>query len=207
MPSIVLTDRGANLDGQVFREFCAKPGIDKRSTTPYHPQCNGMAERNVGLVKQLIRYLQLDRQLAKGSWPGLLTEVSFHINGMENATSRVSPHLLHLGREPRSPLDPWCTHIQEGERNSHGEYLEALRKKRSELRIIAQENISRNLGRARTSYNEDKRESDIAEEDQVMLKCGNLKDSLSPRFTGPCRVGRTSRFDWSAGTSGYTWIT
>ena len=157
MPYIVLSDRGANIDGQAFREFCAKAGIDKRSATPYHPQCDGMAERNVGLVKQVIRCLQLDRQLAKGSWPGLLTEVSFHINSMENTTTRISPHLLHLGSDPRSPLDAWCTHIQEGERNSHGEYLGALRRKRSELRRIAQENISKNLGKARARYNEDKR--------------------------------------------------
>ena len=156
MPSIILTDKGANIDGRAFREFCAKAGIDKRSTTPYHPQSDGMAERNVGLVKQVIRCLQLDRQLAKGSWPGLLTEVSFHINGMENATTRISPHLLNLGREPRSPLDAWCTHIHEGERNNHGEYLEALKRKRSEL--------------------------------QVMLKSGQLRDSLSPRYTGPYRV-------------------
>ena len=188
MPSIILTDKGANIDGRAFREFCAKAGIDKRSTTPYHPQSDGMAERNVGLVKQVIRCLQLDRQLAKGSWPGLLTEVSFHINGMENATTRISPHLLNLGREPRSPLDAWCTHIREGERNSHGEYLEALKRKRSELRSIAQENVSRNLGKARARYNEDKRESDIVVGEQVMLKSGQLKDSLSPRYTGPYRV-------------------
>ena len=86
MPSIVLTDKGANLDGRVFKEFCAK------ARTPYHPQCDGMAERNVGLVKQVIRCLQLDRHLSKGSWPGLLAEVSFHINGMVNATSWISPH-------------------------------------------------------------------------------------------------------------------
>ena len=188
MPSIVLTDRGANIDGQYFEKFCAKTGIDKRSTTLYHPQSDGMAERNVGLVKQVVRCLQLDRQLAKGSWPGLLTEVSFHINSMENATSRISPHLLHLGREPRSPLDAWCTHIHKGERNNHGEYLEALRRKRSELRSIAQENITKNLGKARARYNQGKRESDIAAGEQVMLKSGQLKDSLSPRYTGPYEV-------------------
>ena len=59
---------------------------------------------------------------------------SFHINGMVNATSWISPHQLHLGREPRSPLDVWCKHLKEGERNSYGEYLELLRKKQLELR-------------------------------------------------------------------------
>ena len=80
MPTITLTDKGANLDGRVFQEFCAKVGVNKRATTSYHPQCDGMSERNIGLVKQVIRCLQLDRQLPKGSWPGLLTEESFHIN-------------------------------------------------------------------------------------------------------------------------------
>ena len=107
MPTIILTDKGANLDGRVFQEFCDKAGVNKKATIPYHPQCDGMSERNIGLVKQVIRCLQLDRQLPKGSWSGLLAEVSFHINNMENATSRVSPHLLHLGRESLSPLDSW----------------------------------------------------------------------------------------------------
>ena len=31
MPSIVLTDRGANLDGKTFRGFCTKAGISKRA--------------------------------------------------------------------------------------------------------------------------------------------------------------------------------
>ena len=51
IPSVILNDKGANVDGQVLREFCTKAGVNKRSTTPYHPQCDGMAERNVGLVK------------------------------------------------------------------------------------------------------------------------------------------------------------
>ena len=102
MPSIILTDKGTNVDGQVFREFCRLAGVNKRRTTPYHPQCDGMAERHIGLVKQVIRCLQADRHLPKASWPGLLTEVSFHINGMKNATSRLSPHILTFGREPHS---------------------------------------------------------------------------------------------------------
>ena len=63
MPWYLLTDQGTNIDGQVFREFCKNAGIDKKRTTTYHPQCDGMAERNIGLVKQVIRCLLLDRQL------------------------------------------------------------------------------------------------------------------------------------------------
>ena len=66
MPSVILSDKGANIDGQVFRDFCQRAGVNKRRTTPYHPQCEAMAERNIGLVKQVIRCLQADRHLPKG---------------------------------------------------------------------------------------------------------------------------------------------
>ena len=64
MSKFLLTDRGANIDGQTFRDFCQKAGIDER-TTDYHSQYDCMAERNIGLVKQVIRCLQVDRQLQK----------------------------------------------------------------------------------------------------------------------------------------------
>ena len=188
MPRIVLTDQGANLDGRTFREFCEKAGIEKRHTTPYHPQCDGMAERNIGLVKQVIRCLQMDRHLEKGSWPMLLTEVSFQMNSMENATTRLSPHLLTFGREPLSPLDSWCKHLKEEESNTHGEYLAKLKQKRAELRDIARENIEANLRSARNRYNTSRTASDTSKGDRVMIKRNQAKDSLSPRFDGPFDV-------------------
>ena len=184
MPSIVLTDKGANVAGQLVREFCRRAGINKRRTTPYHPQCDGMAERHIGLVKQVIQCLQADRHLSKGSWPELLTEVSFHINSMKNATSGLSPHLLTFGREPHSPLDAWCSNLSEGGRNSHEEYLETLEKKKEELESIARSRIERNLSKARQRYNSGKHEKG----DMVMLKRSLVQDALSPRYDGPFQV-------------------
>ena len=105
VPRHILSDQGHNIDGETFREFCRKLGVSKRRTSPYRPQADGMAERNIGMVKQVIRCLQQDRELAKGSWPALLTEVSFFCNGIPNSSTRVSPHMLTYGREPPSPLD------------------------------------------------------------------------------------------------------
>ena len=89
MPETFVTDQGAQLDGIDFSKFCASLNIDKRRSTPYHPQCNGMAEQNVGFVKQVMLCLMLDRQLGKGSWPSLLQEVSFHCNCISNASSNI----------------------------------------------------------------------------------------------------------------------
>ena len=115
VPVKILSDQGSSIDGDKFREFCRSLGVEKKRTTPYHPETDGMAERNIVMVKQVIRCLQLDRRLSKGSWPSLLTEVSFHCNGMENTTSRTSPHMLTRGQQPKSPMDAWCEILQEGE--------------------------------------------------------------------------------------------
>ena len=77
----------------------------KRHTTPYYPQCDGMAERNIGTVKQVISCILMERKLPKGLWPSLLTEVSFYMNAMENTTTRMSPQMLTYGREPKAPAD------------------------------------------------------------------------------------------------------
>ena len=68
VPEIIVTDQGSQLDGEEFRVFCRPLGIEKRHTTTYYPQCDGMAERNIGLVNQVIVCLVLNCQLSKGSW-------------------------------------------------------------------------------------------------------------------------------------------
>ena len=53
---VLLTDQGPNVDGQKVREMCGELGIEKRHTTAYHPQADGMAEWGIGAVKQTIPY-------------------------------------------------------------------------------------------------------------------------------------------------------
>ena len=114
---MILTDQGSQLDAEELRTFCRTLDVNKKHTTPYHPQCDGMAEGNIGFVKQVILYL-LDRNMSKCSWPQLLPEVYIHCNSMTNASSKVSPFMLTYGRQPRSPIDLWCERLQMSEHSS-----------------------------------------------------------------------------------------
>ena len=188
VPDIVLSDQGPSVDGQEFRKFCKLLGIEKRHTTPYHPQADGMAERNIGTVKQVISCMLFDRNLPKGTWPSLLTEVSFYMNQMENATTQIAPCRLTYGRLPRSPTDVWCRNMRDDEVNTHGEFLRTLQRKKEELECIAKENSERHLDRVRTKYNQEKEESSIERGSRVMLKVSARSDALEPRFEGPYEV-------------------
>ena len=181
----MITDQGSQLDGSAFRTFCTPLGIDKHHTTPYHPQCDGMAERNVGFVKQVILCLMLDRKLKKGSWLSLLKEASFHCNTMSNASSKVSPFELTYGRLPRSPVDMWCKNLSATSHNSHGEYLDCLKNTQSKLQALAKGNNDRTLSAARESLNAKRTCSTVKKGDYVMLRNWARHDSLDPKYDGP----------------------
>ena len=65
---MLVSDQGKNVDGEGVREMCKKYGIKKRHTSPYHPEADGIAERQIGQVKQLIRCLMMESSLEVGSW-------------------------------------------------------------------------------------------------------------------------------------------
>ena len=52
MSKVILSDRGPNVDGEAFRGFCRALGVNKKRTTPYRPQSDGMSERNIGMVNR-----------------------------------------------------------------------------------------------------------------------------------------------------------
>ena len=56
-PRYILTDQGGNVDGATMRDICSKFGIKKRRTSGYHSQGNGMAERNIRSIREMMRTL------------------------------------------------------------------------------------------------------------------------------------------------------
>ena len=53
-PLGVLSDRGRNFESRLFRGLCDLIESVKQRTTPYHPQCDGGAERLIRTVTSVI---------------------------------------------------------------------------------------------------------------------------------------------------------
>ena len=47
IPMVLLSDQAKNMDGNVIRQLCDELAIEKRHSSPYHPQENGHAEREL----------------------------------------------------------------------------------------------------------------------------------------------------------------
>ena len=55
VPETLISDNGPQFANYKFKEFCAEYGIDHNTSSPRFPQSNGMAERTVQTVKNLLK--------------------------------------------------------------------------------------------------------------------------------------------------------
>ena len=100
-PHIMLSDQGPNVDGAEVRGLLHDYGIEKRHSTPYHPEGDGQAERGIQTVKQVMRCMLEDRDLDRDAWPSILQEISYEINSMSCASTVYSPFRIMHGTDPR----------------------------------------------------------------------------------------------------------
>ena len=139
-PKGLLTDQAQNIDGVEVRNLCKRWGTEKRHSSPYHPQVDGLVERCIGLVKQVARCLTLDCRLPKEAWPDILPEVAFYCNNAQNASTKVSAQLLMTDRQHTSPTDASMGTKQWSELPSQDQHVERLREIKAELEAMAREN-------------------------------------------------------------------
>ena len=187
VPRGLLTDQAHNIDGVEVRRMCDKLGIEKRHSSPYHPQGDGMVERSIGLVKQVARCLTLDRNLPKESWPDILPEVAFYCNNTENVSTGYSAQLLMTGRQPLSPMEIAISKEWTDERD-YNEHVEKLKERVAELKRLAGGNDQQSRTTRNDRRNEGAKLPQIAKGDLVLVRNEKSKDSLDPKYIGPYRV-------------------
>ena len=188
VPKGLLTDQAHNIDGVEVRNLCKRLGIEKRHSSPYHPQADGLVERCIGLVKQVARCLTLDCRLPKESWPDILPEVAFYCNNAQNASTKFSAQLLMTGRQPTSPIDASMGTRQWSELPSQDQHVERLREIKVELEALARENDGQCKAKRDEIRNEGTRLPAIKKGKWVMERNEFRKDSLDPKFEGPYLV-------------------
>ncbi|KAJ8377010.1 hypothetical protein SKAU_G00075900 [Synaphobranchus kaupii] len=99
LPDTVVTDNGPTFTSDVFQEFMDKNGIRHVRTAPYHPASNGLAERAVGTLKEVLR------NMSGHSLETKMHRFLFQYRITPHTTTGVSPAEMLMGRRPKSHLD------------------------------------------------------------------------------------------------------
>jgi hypothetical protein len=101
-PKILLSDQGRNFESNMVKELCNAMGIDKRRTSPYHPECDGMVERfNRTLLDMLAMYVNDYHS----DWDMWIPQVTFAYRTSIHSSTNMSPYEVMYGRKAVLPID------------------------------------------------------------------------------------------------------
>eukprot|EP01018_Ginkgo_biloba_P022218 Gb_20056 [translate_table: standard] len=65
---ILRSDNGGEYISNEFKDFCRKVGIQKKYTTPYTPQQNGIAERKNRIILEMARSMMKEKNIGDELW-------------------------------------------------------------------------------------------------------------------------------------------
>jgi len=130
LPEQIHTDQGAQFQSQLMKDLCQVWGVNQSRTTPYHPQGNGVVERNNRMLGDALRSLLLGR--SQEEWDTMLPQIM----RAYRSSTQETPNLLMLGRETRVP-EHLAYHVPAPEFPIHeyvGKLVETMRKAHDVLR-------------------------------------------------------------------------
>lgn len=109
-PLIHITDQGREFTNKLISELFRLTGTQQRVTTAYHPQANGLVERQNRTIKNcLLKVLQDNSK----RWPNILQGVLFAHRTTQHCSTGYSPFQIIYQREPILPVD--ISELESGE--------------------------------------------------------------------------------------------
>ena len=180
-PRQVVSDQGSEFVNALWNELNSRLGVGMRTTSPYHPEANGQAERQHRTLMAIVRTLQ---EPSQDDWDLVLRPALFAKNTAVHRGVGETPFFLMFGRKPLTPLAMAVAPLPSVMKRH--EWMEKLLKAR-EL-AAAQDGLTRGVrgaGAAETS-------APLREGDLVLVKftkTGKGKSKkLAAKQQGPFRV-------------------
>ena len=158
VPDVIITDRGKSFNTQLLKEIYTEFNVKHVTSTPYHPQTNGLTERfNKTLAIMMSMYVSHNHK----DWDDYLPYVTFAYNSVVQDSTRYAPFYLLYGVNARMPADL----IDPNQNQNPADRLERLHRARElaiEANSIAQE-------RQKTQYDQGRYNQEFDVGDLVLV--------------------------------------
>ena len=204
-PRTVLTDLGRNFVASMFEELLRYTKTSRLRTTAYHPQTDGLVERQNQTLKQMIRTYVNRKQ---DDWDLLLPYLTFAYNTSVHSSTGASPYFLLYGREATLPVDVAMEWTPESQLS------QGIHERMLIARNLAKENLI-------NSQEYQKRKYDTKHGEPNKFKLGDIvmirmefvsrgkKKSIAPRYSQLAKVVGISPgnvYKIRLGPKKYSWI-
>lgn len=170
-PSRVTTDQGRQFESALFSKFTALTGTKRIRTTPYHPQANGLIERQHRTLKAAIKCRSHE------NWLEAIPSVLLGMRASYKEGIAASSAELVYGTTLRLPGQFWpATNSTEG---TTVDYVEKLKSIMNSIKPVPTENRS-----VRTVFVHPRLESCS----HIFLRQDMVCSPLTPPYSGPFEV-------------------
>ena len=103
VPEYILSDRGTEFTGHIWKRMLDLLGCNRLLTSPYHPQGNAIVERSHRTIANMIR-AKLHKHM-DSEWPLLLPGIMLHLNSMTQEQHGYSAAQIMWGLGMKLPVD------------------------------------------------------------------------------------------------------
>jgi len=178
VPSEIATDRGKQFESRLFAEMCKLLGSNRVRTTSYHPQANGMIERNHRKFKE-----SLIARCNTIHWSDELPIILLGIRATVKEDLNCSPAELVYGQTLKIPGEFFVDTPLSDPLNP-SDFVDKLRIQMRSLKPVAppvRRDVQTHIPK------------DLSTCSHVFIRVDKVKPSLHPRYDGPFRVVKRLR--------------
>ena len=177
----LVSDQGKEFCNKVMKEICSLLQISHQTTSAYHPQANGQAER---MVREVLRYVRKHLE-GRNDWARLLAPLMSAHNTATHSSLGRTPFIMMFGRRPR-----FTTSLIEGKefRRYAEDEMRGQIGLHSRFLADAAENQRQVWEKQRRAFDQRARERKIEIGDYVYVqaaKKGSQFQKFQPEFEGP----------------------
>ena len=136
--------------GDLTKELMRRSHIAQAHSTTYHPQTNGLVERQ---NRTLVNMLRVYCSRYMTDWDKYLPQVVGAYNSTQHSTTGISPFMMLTGRERAMPLTFFYPE-NKGKRTSPQAYVKEAIRRQQEHNELCRRNTAQAQMRQRTKYDE-----------------------------------------------------
>ena len=203
-PKEILSDCGTQMISDLMKEVHRLLGVTTVTTTPYHPQSNGMVERFNGTIKAMIKKVVQDQPK---DWDRMIPAVLFAYRELPNASTGFSPFELMFGRPARGPIyllaQSWSgKSISEDQKNVF-QYVFDLKNRLDTACELAKNHVAESAEKYKVYADRKAKVRTFRVGEKVLVLLSNEKSKLLTQWKGPYEVlEKTSAVDYRINMEG-----
>lgn len=182
IPMSILTDNGPEFVGEIFTHICKLLKIEKKMSSPYHPQTNGGLEKTHRVIKEMLRH-NVDKNAH--NWCENIPFVVFSFNSAVHESTQYQPYELLYGNPIHIP-----TIFQKNSEigYNYDNYAFEMKQKLQTAYALARENLINKKNRTKLHYDKGQNVQGVHIGDKVLIIDHTRKNKLAPLWVGPYEV-------------------